>query len=44
MLAEFKGLDVPSLELEVKLAQYASFTATPANMINDSDSESLGPM
>jgi hypothetical protein len=42
--AEFKGFNVPSLELNDEHAHYASFNATPANMINDCESESLGPM
>jgi hypothetical protein len=42
--AEFEGLNVPSLELDAAHAYYASFTATLANMINDYESESLGPM
>jgi hypothetical protein len=33
--AEFGGLNVPSLELDVEHAHYASFTATLANMIID---------
>jgi hypothetical protein len=41
---EFGGLNVPSLELDVESAHYASFTATLANMIIDHESESLGPM
>jgi hypothetical protein len=43
-LPEFGGLNVPSLELDVKLAHYASFTATLANLIYHYESESLGPM
>jgi hypothetical protein len=38
------GLNVPSLELDAAPAHYASFTATPANLITDYESESLGPM
>jgi hypothetical protein len=41
---EFGGLNVPSLELDAELAHYASFTATLAKMIIDSESESLGPL
>jgi hypothetical protein len=42
--AEFRGLNVPSLELDAKLAHYASFIATLANLISDYESESLGSM
>jgi hypothetical protein len=42
--AEFGGLNVPSLELDIELAHYASFIATLANLISDYESESLGPM
>jgi hypothetical protein len=42
--AEFGGLNVPPLELDVEPAQYALLTATLANMISDYESESLGPM
>jgi hypothetical protein len=42
--AEFGGLNVPSLELDAEPAHYAPFTATLANMINDYESESLGPL
>jgi hypothetical protein len=42
--SEFGGLNVPSLELNVEHAHYASFTATLANVIIDCESESLGPM
>jgi hypothetical protein len=38
------GLNVPSLELDAEPAHYASFNATLANMINDYESESLGPL
>jgi hypothetical protein len=44
LLAEFGGLNVPYLELDAEPAHYASFTATPANMIVDYESESLGPL
>jgi hypothetical protein len=40
----FGGLNVPSLELDATPSHYASFTATLAIMINDYESESLGPM
>jgi hypothetical protein len=43
-LAEFWGLNIPSLELDAEHAHYASFTATLANLITDYESESLGPM
>jgi hypothetical protein len=36
---EFGGLHVPSLELDVEHAHYASFTETLANMITDYESE-----
>jgi hypothetical protein len=42
--AEFGRFNVPSLELDAELAHFASFTATLANMINDHESESLGPL
>jgi hypothetical protein len=42
--AEFGGLYVPSLELDVEHAHYASFTATLGSMITDYESDSLGPM
>jgi hypothetical protein len=42
--AEFSGLNIPSLELDAELANYASFIATLANLIIDYESESLGPM
>jgi hypothetical protein len=43
--AEFGGLvNVPSLELDVEPAHYASFTATLASMIIDYEYESLGPL
>jgi hypothetical protein len=41
---EFGGLNVPSLERDVELAPFASFTATLSNLITDYESESLGPM
>jgi hypothetical protein len=44
LLAEFGGLNVPSLELDVQRARYASFNATLANIITDYEPESLGPM
>jgi hypothetical protein len=37
-------LNVPSLELDVELAHYASFTTTFANLISNCESDSLGPM
>jgi hypothetical protein len=42
--AEFRGLNVPSLELDAEPPHYASFPATLANLINDYKSESLGLM
>jgi hypothetical protein len=42
--AEFWGLNVPSLELDVSPPHYASFIATLANVMIDYESESLGPM
>jgi hypothetical protein len=42
--AEFGGLIVPPLELDVELVHYASFSATLANLITYTESESLGPM
>jgi hypothetical protein len=42
--AEFGGLNVPSLEVDAEYANYASFTATLANLISNYESESLGPM
>jgi hypothetical protein len=42
--AEFRGLNVPALELDAKNAHYASFTATLANLITHDESESLGHM
>jgi hypothetical protein len=42
--AEFGGLNVLSLELDVEPLHYASLTATLANLIIDYVSESLGPM
>jgi hypothetical protein len=42
--AELGELNAPSLQLDVELAHYASFTSTLANMITDYESESLGPM
>jgi hypothetical protein len=42
--AEFGGLNVPSLELDVEHDQYASFTPTIANLINNHESDSLGHM
>jgi hypothetical protein len=42
--AEFWGLNVPPLELDVEHAHYDSCTATLAKIINDYESESLGPM
>jgi hypothetical protein len=44
MRVEFVGLHGPSLELDVELDHYDPFTATLANMSNDYESESLGPM
>jgi hypothetical protein len=44
MPTEFGGLNVPSLELDLGLAHYASFTTTLANLITDYESESLGHM
>jgi hypothetical protein len=38
------GLNVPSLELDAELAHYASFTTILANLIDDYDSESPGPL
>jgi hypothetical protein len=42
--AEFGGIHVPSLELDVEHAHCASLTANLANMIIDNESESLGHM
>jgi hypothetical protein len=42
--AYFGGLNVPSLEVDAELAQYASFTTTLANVITLYESESLSPM
>jgi hypothetical protein len=42
--AEFGRLNVPSLELDAAHAHYVAFTATLANRITDTESESLGPM
>ena len=42
--SKFGGLNVPSLELDAELAHYASFTATLANLINDYEFKSLGPL
>jgi hypothetical protein len=42
--AEFRGLNVPSLELDAVPAHYASFPATLANLIADYESASLDPM
>jgi hypothetical protein len=46
MPAEFGGLNVPSLELDVEHAYYASFTITLVNLITDyePESESLDTM
>jgi hypothetical protein len=44
LLAEFRGLSVPSLELDAELVHYASFTTTLASPIIDYESESLGHM
>jgi hypothetical protein len=43
LLAEFGGLNVPSLELDAEHAHYASFIATLANLTTDHESLSLGP-
>jgi hypothetical protein len=40
----WRGLTVPSLELDDELAHYASVNATRANVIIDYEFESLGPM
>jgi hypothetical protein len=42
--AEFRGLNVRSIELDVKHAHYASFTATLSNMITDHESELISHM
>jgi hypothetical protein len=42
--AVFKGLYLPSLELDAKHVEYASFSATLAVLINDYESESLDNM
>jgi hypothetical protein len=42
--AQFRGLNVPSLELNDERAHYASFNATLAKSTTDFESESLGHM
>jgi hypothetical protein len=42
--AEFGGLNILSLELDVEPAHYASFTATLAKLITYYESESLDPL
>jgi hypothetical protein len=44
LLAEYGGLNVPSLELDAELAHYASFNATLANLVTLYESELLGPL
>jgi hypothetical protein len=44
LLAEFGGLNVPSLELDAEPAHYALIIAILANLITDYESESLGPL
>jgi hypothetical protein len=44
MPVELGGLNVPSFELNVEPPPYAQFIVTLANVMNDYESESLGPM